>query len=279
MEQYEDLIGVDEPRIEYQTGVNNLRYHYVSREELGESQIKDPIWGRVREWVEKGEAPSLEEVRGGEVELILARGLFGSDNFIIKDGVLIFRRKVDKMRNEEGDRVCLPEEKLREGFNLCHTHTLAGHRGITGTLDKFLKSFFVFSAKKKIQDMVTECDQCLAKIKSLPGHQGVHVNRCVGSVGEKTFIDLVTMGATPRGNRYLVTCQDGFSRYASAYPIPDKSAQTVAKVLVQEHIPIHGVPQQLHSDNGGEFVNQVWAEIMREMDILHTVTPPLQPFL
>ena len=166
---------------------------------------------------------------------------------------------------------------MKEGFNICHEHTLAGHRGIQGTLNKFLQSFFVFSAQRKIQELVSSCDTCLAKLKSLPGHKGVHVPRTVGSVGEKTFIDLVTMGTTPRGNCYVFTVQDGFSRYASAYPAPDKTAATIAKILVQEHIPIHGVPQQLHSDNGLEFCNTIWREMTKELGILHTFTPPYNP--
>jgi len=161
---------------------------------------------------------------------------------------------------------------MKEGLNICHEHTLAGHRGIQGTLNKFLQSFFVFSAQRKIQELVSSCDTCLAKLKSLPGHKGVHVPRAVGSVGEKTFIDLVTMGTTPRGNCYVFTVQDGFSRYASAYPAPDKTAATIAKILVQEHIPIHGVPQQLHSDNGLEFCNTIWREMTKELGILHHTT-------
>ena len=54
----------------------------------------------------------------------------------------------------------------------------------------------------------------------------------VGNVGEKVFIDLVSMSETVRKNRYMLTVQDGFARFASAYPICNKEAGTVALSLI-----------------------------------------------
>ena len=227
--------------------------------------------------MKKGMEPTLQEIRGGEAELVTLRNLFSTEIFKIKDNILVFTKHRNRFKEGDADRVCLPKEMVEEGFKICHEHTLSGHRGIQGTLNKFSSSFFIVSAPDKIRDLVASCDVCLAKIKSLPGHKGIHVPSIVGSVGEKTFIDIVTMGTTPRGNRYILTVQDGFSRYAAAYPVPDKTAATIAKVMVQEHIPIHGVPQQLHSDNGLEFANGIWREMARELGILHTFTPSYNP--
>ena len=87
----------------------------------------------------------------------------------------------------------------------------------------------------------------------------------VGNVGEKSFIDLVSMSETVGKYRYLLTVQDGFTRFASAYPICNKEAGTVARVLIREHFNVFGLPNQIHLDNGAEFVN------------LHTKTPPYNP--
>ena len=103
---------------------------------------------------------------------------------------------------------------------------------------------------------------------------GPHVPSVVGNVGEKIFIDLVSMSETVRKNRYMLTVQDGFTRFASAYPICNKEAGTVARVLLREHFSVFGLPNQIHSDNGGEFVNKLWRELFLELKILHTKTPP-----
>ena len=99
----------------------------------------------------------------------------------------------------------------------------------------------------------------------------------MGNVGEKVFIDLVSMSESVRKNRYMLTVQDGFTRFASAYPICNKKAGTVARVLIREHFSVFGLPNQIHSDNEAEFVNKLWTELCSELKILHTRTPPYNP--
>ena len=148
---------------------------------------------------------------------------------------------------------------------------------MNGTLDKFQRIFFTLSARDKIRRLVERCDVCLTKERSIKNKMGPHVPSTVGNVGEKVFIDLVSMSETVRKNRYLLTVQDGFTRFASAYPICNKEAGTVARVLIREHFSVYGLPNQIHSDNGGEFVNQLWQELFAELKILHTKTPPYNP--
>ena len=75
----------------------------------------------------------------------------------------------------------------------------------------------------------------------------------------------------------MLTVEDSFSQYCWAYPIPNKEAHTVAKVLMDNHCNIYGLPDQLHSDNGREFVNNLWRELFSEFKIQHTTTPPYNP--
>ena len=76
-------------------------------------------------------------------------------------------------------------------------------------------------------------------------------------LGEKLYLDLVTMSETIRGNQYMLTAEVSFSRYCRVYPIPNKEAHTMAKVLMDQHFNVHGLPNQLHSDNGRKFVNNL----------------------
>ena len=57
------------------------------------------------------------------------------------------------------------------------------------------------------------------------------------------------------------------------YPITNKEARTVAKVLMDQHFNVYGLPDQLHSNNGKEFVNNLWRELFSEFKIQHTATP------
>ena len=111
----------------------------------------------------------------------------------------------------------------------------------------------------------------------MPVGTGVNVPLLAGYVGEKLYLDLVSMSDTIRGNLYLLTAEDTFSRYCCAYPIPNKEAHTVAKVLMDKHFNVFGLPDQLHSDNSKEFVNNLWRELFSELKIQYTTTLPYNP--
>ena len=106
---------------------------------------------------------------------------------------------------------------------------------------------------------------------------GPHVPSNVSNLGGKVFIDLVSLSETVRKNHYLLTVQDGFTRLASAYLIFNKEAGTVARVLIHQHFSVFRLLNQIHWDNGGEFINQLWKELFQDLKILHTRTPPYNP--
>ena len=85
------------------------------------------------------------------------------------------------------------------------------------------------------------------------------------------------MSRSVTGNRYLLTVEDGFSRYVCCYPLPNKEALIIARKLAYEHLPRYGLTKQVHSDQGLEFVNLIWAGVCKLLQINHTLTPPHNP--
>ena len=77
-----------------------------------------------------------------------------------------------------------------------------------------------------------------------------HVPSLTRYTGEKLYVNLVTMLDATRGNRYLLMAEDSFSRYCHAFLIRNKEACIMAKVLMEKHFNVYGLPDQLHFDNG-----------------------------
>jgi len=67
---------------------------------------------------------------------------------------------------------------------------------------------------------------------------------------------------TKKGNKYLLTCTDLFSKWPIAIPLKSKEASGVALSLIGI-FSTFGFPQKVLSDNGKEFVNQVNFFIVR----------------
>ena len=58
---------------------------------------------------------------------------------------------------------------MLEVWSLFHQSDVGGFRGLEGTLNKFLKGFFMLSARQKIRFLNGGCDTCLTKGQSMPG--------------------------------------------------------------------------------------------------------------
>ena len=74
---------------------------------------------------------------------------------------------------------------------------------------------------------------------------------------------------TLSGNKYIISFVDWYSGWPEAFPVPDKSAETVAHSIVDEIIPSHSTPLQIVSDNGSENVNKVIKHTLEENNISH----------
>ena len=60
-------------------------------------------------------------------------------------------------------------------------------------------------------------------------------------------------------------------------PISDKKAETVAKALTTHLICTFGTPQEVFTDNGGEFSNELLDQVLAILEISHAKTPPYTP--
>ena len=72
-------------------------------------------------------------------------------------------------------------------------------------------------------------------------------------------IDIVGPLPESQGFKYLVTVIDRFTRWPEAIPIKDIEARTVAKAYVTNWVARFGVPNQMTSDRGTQFVSELWS--------------------
>ena len=80
-----------------------------------------------------------------------------------------------------------------------------------------------------------------------------------------------------RGNEYIVTVVDMFSKWGEAYPVRVHTAPVVAKVLVDNFFSRFGMPRRLLTDQGKEFESALFKELCDKMGIQKIRTSPYQP--
>ena len=58
---------------------------------------------------------------------------------------------------------------------------------------------------------------------------------------------------TNSGNRNILVACDMYTKYMQAWPMRTQTAQETALNLYNNWLTVHGVPQRIHSDQGGNF--------------------------
>ena len=66
---------------------------------------------------------------------------------------------------------------------------------------------------------------------------------------------------------YILTCIDPFSKWAEAFPIPNKEAATIAHVVVEQVMCRFGCPIACISDRGKEVDGNLMREICCLLDV------------
>jgi len=70
---------------------------------------------------------------------------------------------------------------------------------------------------------------------------------------ERCAYDIVGLtGVSNKGNRYILTFQDDFTKFLATIPIPTQDAETVAREFVQNVLK-YGIPEVILTDQGRTF--------------------------
>ena len=95
---------------------------------------------------------------------------------------------------------------------------------------------------------------------------------------DRVAMDLLDVtNPSEKQNKYIFVVADYFTRYCEAYAIPDKKALTVADMFMEQWVLRYGFPGVVHSDQGKEFDNKLFARMTELGGILKTRTTPYHP--
>ena len=188
--------------------------------------------------------------------------------------------KIRGLNKDRTDRILIPDDHMlkAEVFSWSHEHPSAGHFGQTATLERARLHFYYPGMGHSLKKLVKNCETCLQKMQQTNLKDTVHKPHRYGYPGEVLFLDLVgPMPETHDGMKYILTFQDGFSKYVCTSLIPCKEAAIVANRLIEDWICLFGVPTRIHTDQGKEFHNNLWTELCDRLQVKKTVTPPYNP--
>ena len=151
------------------------------------------------------------------------------------------------------------------------------HLGVTKTYDLISKRYYWKNMFQHTADYIARCLTCCTRQINTNKTPLQHTDIPTFCF-EKISIDIVgKLPTTSKGNSYLLTVFDLFSSYPEAIPIPDKSAETVAKVLIRDIFTRYSIPLFILTDNGLENVNAIMDHVLTYFGSVHITTSPYRP--
>ena len=210
-----------------------------------------------------------------ELKTILVHGEPSKEvqrRYLVVDNVVYY------LMDPDGDTVLrLYVPKHLRALVVKQYHDDNGHMGVQKTFDCIRQKYFWPNLFKELYQYVSSCTVCqtrsLQKIR-----QPLQETDIPPYPMAKLSLDL--SGPYPKtmsGNKYIIAFVDWFSGWPEAFAVPDKTADTVAHLLIEEIFPRFGCPLQIVTDNGSENVNKVVQETMMSLNIHHVQTSVYRP--
>ncbi|GFX98194.1 retrovirus-related Pol polyprotein from transposon 412 [Trichonephila clavipes] len=237
-----------------------------SREQFIKEQREDPELGHIYRY--------LENPDDGSVNATVCESW--SQDFKLINGLLFYAKYFSNLGEL---RVYIPGSLRKDIMKEFHDLPLAGHLGKRKTYLKLRDTCYFPFMRKYIFEYVSTCDRC----QKFNYKNALPAGRLMPIVSkypnEIVTLDLVGPYPASRPERYkfILVITDHFTKWCELIPLRKASAQTIANAFFNNYIARYGAPISLISDNGPQFISDVFEHLSHRLDIKHMKTVTYRP--
>ena len=160
---------------------------------------------------------------------------------------------------------------------LADAHDKLGHQGNTCTYCLIKCQYYWKGMNKDIRKYIANCSLChreKAKVQAYP----LQMTEIPDRPFDKIAIDLVTeCEKSTSGKERILTIIDHITGWPEAFPILNKSADTIVSTFINQYLPVHMCPRYILSDNGAEFKNTLMDTVLKQLGIERIFSAPYHP--
>ena len=174
------------------------------------------------------------------------------DELAVTDG-LVFR----------GERLVIPKSLRSQIKKDIH----CGHQGIESCLRRAREHVFWPGMNKEVKEWIQTCEAC-REFEQTPCKETLISHEIPDSPWQKIATDLFTF----KNKEYLVTVCYRYNFWEVDRLYNTKSSTVIKKL--KAHLARYGIPKQLVTDNGPQFVSDEFRKFTESWGIEHTTTSP-----
>ena len=133
--------------------------------------------------------------------------------------------------------------------------------------------------RRDIEEYVKQCKSCQMNKTLKPKKKApMEITSTASHPFDKRYLDVVgPLLPSATGSRYILTFQDDLSKYVVATPISQQDAETVTRVFVSQVVLKYGTPSIVHTDQGANFVSEVFKNTCKLLKIKKIQSTALHP--
>ena len=245
----------------------NDRYdmEHIRNSEIRRRQHEDPLLLAVIKLLDKDNPFDITQA----APLFQYRSVLTGRYYLARNKLLMYRYK---------ERNCVVVPAPLRYSTLCWAHTQL-HHGQDKTARKLSTRYWWPKFREDVVAFCQVCHQCQqVKTDKTSAHRRGKLQTFDASAPfDLVSIDIVgPLPMTSKNERYIVSVIDKFTRYCMLIPVCDIRANTIVKAF-EKWASVFGHPRRLLSDNGAQFISEIFRNYCSIIGTKNTYASPYWP--
>ena len=187
-----------------------------------------------------------------------------------EQGLILFRGKVYVPKDQELRRAIVEAH---------HDSQIAGHPGRWKTLELVARNYWWPGISRYIASYVQSCDSC-NRTKTFPAKPSGKLmpTQIPKDIWQIITVDLITGLPDSQGYNSIMVVVDRLSKMIHAIPTTERLSSEGMARLFRDHVwKLHGLPEQIISDRGPQFVSGFMRELNKLLGIKTAASTAYHP--
>ena len=196
-----------------------------------------------------------------------------SKHYDLMDGVLRFENPAFPKRW----CVVVPQELKQQTLEEAHGGCFAGHFSENKVYDRLRHYAWWKGMRADVRRYCRGCLVCVSRRGPGKGLRPPLHPIAVGGPFHRVAVDVLQLPKMVNGNQYVIVLMDYLTKWPEAFAAADQTAETIARLFVEQIICRHGIPQELLSDRGQNFLSNLIQEICKVLQVKKLNTSGYHP--
>jgi hypothetical protein len=195
--------------------------------------------------------------------------------YVMANGIL---HRYSGEEDVEDAQLVVPSHERPRIMQDYHDAPTAGHYGVERTLKRIAHRYYFTGMRHYVTEYLKNCADCQRYKASTQKPAGLVQTPAYNRRFEVLSVDLFgPLPETPTGEKWIFIVEDTATKWVELFGLTRATADECARVLINQVFFRYGLPRQLISDNGVQFVSSVMQHICDYFSIKQSLIPLYHP--